>query len=215
MSIRREVAHIRKDYLEASLEREQLAANPIHQFEQWFQEAVEQQVQEPNAMTLATVQDGKPTLRVVLLKGFDEQGLVFYTNYQSRKGQSIAENPHVALNFFWPELERQIRIEGTAAQISAEASDLYYQSRGRGSRLGAWASPQSQAIPNRTYLEERLAEVSARFADQEVFPKPDHWGGYRVEPSYLEFWQGRASRLHDRFVYELVGDTWEIRRLAP
>lgn len=215
MSIRKEVAQIRTDYQSAPLTPEALATDPIQQFETWFSAAVAAEVPEPNAMSLATVLDGKPRVRIVLLKGFDERGFVFYTHYESAKGQQIAQNPQVALTFFWPELARQIRIQGVASQMSHAESDVYYQSRGRGSRLGAWASPQSQVIANRAVLETRLAEVSQRFEGQDSFPKPDFWGGYRVKADYVEFWQGRSSRLHDRFVYQWVDDQWQIQRLAP
>lgn len=215
MSIRKEVADIRVDYTQGELHESQLADNPIVQFEHWFQAAVAAQVPEVNAMMLATVADGQPSARVVLLKGFDERGFCFYTNYESRKGKELAANPKAALTFFWPELERQIRLEGTIEKVSPEESDTYYQSRGRGSRLGAWASPQSQLIEDRSLLEERVQEITQRFEGQEEFPRPDFWGGYRLKPHYLEFWQGRKSRLHDRIVYEWVDDTWQIKRIAP
>ncbi|MEL6592061.1 MAG: pyridoxamine 5'-phosphate oxidase [Bacteroidota bacterium] len=213
--MRKEVADIRVDYTQGELHESQIADNPIVQFERWFQAAVAAEVPEPNAMILATVADGQPSARVVLLKGFDERGFCFYTNYESRKGQELAANPKAALTFFWPELERQIRLEGTIEKVSPEESDTYYQSRGRASRLGAWASPQSQVIEDRSLLEERVQEVSQRFEGQETFPRPGFWGGFRLRAHYLEFWQGRKSRLHDRIVYESVDDAWQIKRIAP
>ncbi len=215
MSIRKKVADIRIDYSKDSLMEKDLAQGPIEQFERWFQAAVEAEVHEVNAMTLSTVKDGQPSARIVLLKGFDERGFSFYTNYNSQKAQEMAANPKAALTFFWASMERQIRIQGSIEKVSAEESDTYYQSRGRGSRLGAWASPQSETISDRDILEDRVKEVTERFAEQESFPRPDFWGGYRVVPNYIEFWQGRASRLHDRLVYELVDGDWQIKRLAP
>ncbi|MEO1450451.1 MAG: pyridoxamine 5'-phosphate oxidase [Bacteroidota bacterium] len=215
MSIRKSVADIRKDYLADSLEREALAEHPVAQFQRWFERAVKAEVNEPNAMALATRAGDRIAQRIVLLKGFDERGFVFYTNYESRKGQELAEHPQAALCFFWPELEQQIRIEGTVHKAEASLSDQYYQSRGRGSRIGAWASPQSQVIPDRDFLEQRVAARKAEFEGDEIFPRPDFWGGYRLQPDYIEFWQGRASRLHDRFAYSLVEGNWQIDRLAP
>ncbi|MEO1383062.1 MAG: pyridoxamine 5'-phosphate oxidase, partial [Bacteroidota bacterium] len=170
---------------------------------------------EPNAMSLATVHQGRPSVRIVLLKGFNDEGFVFYTNYESKKAQEMAQNYQVALTFFWPELERQIRIEGKVAKVSEAESNAYYQSRGRGSRIGAWASPQSQVIEDRNILEARVEEFTAKFEGQETFPKPEYWGGYRVEPDYIEFWQGRKSRLHDRITYTLTEGAWIIQRIAP
>lgn len=215
MSIRKKVADIRIDYGKDALLEENLAQNPIEQFEGWFQAAVEADVHEVNAMTLSTVHEGQPSARIVLLKGFDERGFAFYTNYKSRKGQEMAANPKAALTFFWSTMERQVRIEGRIEKVSAEESDTYYQSRGRGSRLGAWASPQSETITDRDLLEERVKEVTERFAKQESFPRPEYWGGYRLVPHYIEFWQGRQSRLHDRLVYELIEGDWMVKRLAP
>ncbi|MEL6627697.1 MAG: pyridoxamine 5'-phosphate oxidase [Bacteroidota bacterium] len=215
MSIRKEVADIRVDYLQGSLEEAEVAKHPIKQFEAWFEAAVSSQVHEPNAMSLATVHQGRPSVRIVLLKGFSDEGFVFYTNYESKKAQEMAQNDQVALTFFWPELERQIRIEGKVAKVSEAESDAYYQSRGRGSRIGAWASPQSQVIEDRNILEARVEEFTAKFEGQETFPKPEYWGGYRVEPDYIEFWQGRKSRLHDRITYTLTEGAWTIQRIAP
>ncbi|MEO0897666.1 MAG: pyridoxamine 5'-phosphate oxidase [Bacteroidota bacterium] len=216
MTLGKSVADIRKDYLMDSLEEKDVQKIPFQQFEQWFDAAVKSEVLEPNAMALATVKDGRPSLRIVLLKGFDEKGMVFYTNYESKKAQELAENPLAALTFFWPELERQVRIEGSIEKVGHEESDTYYQSRGRGSRIGAWASPQSQVIENRSILEQKVQDIQHKFEGKERFPKPDHWGGYRLKPDYFEFWQGRSSRLHDRIIYSLQTDgNWDIKRLAP
>ncbi|MEO1414284.1 MAG: pyridoxamine 5'-phosphate oxidase [Bacteroidota bacterium] len=213
--MRKEVADIRVDYLQGSLEETEVAQHPIKQFEAWFEAAVNRQVNEPNAMSLATVHQGRPSVRIVLLKGFNDAGFVFYTNYESKKAQEMAQNDQVALTFFWPELERQIRIEGKVAKVSEAESDAYYQSRGRGSRISAWASPQSQVIEDRSILEARVEEFISKFEGQETFPKPEYWGGYRVEPDYIEFWQGRKSRLHDRITYTLSEGEWTIQRIAP
>ncbi|MEM7372500.1 MAG: pyridoxamine 5'-phosphate oxidase [Bacteroidota bacterium] len=215
MSIRKEVSGLRQDYQNLGLKKSQLHADPIQQFEAWFEEAVQTVQHEPNAMSLATVSEGRPSVRIVLLKGFDERGFLFYSNYHSKKGQDIEGNPQVALTFWWPELARQLRIEGIASQLSTEESNHYFQQRGRGSRIGAWASPQSQIIRNREELEKNVEGVTKRFEGQEVFPCPPHWGGYLVQPEKMEFWQGRSSRLHDRLVYEKAGDSWRIVRLAP
>ena len=215
MSIRKKVAELRNNYQQPELDMSHLKENPIQQFEAWFEEALEAVQHEPNAMALATVSGGRPDSRIVLLKGFDERGFVFYTNYNSKKGQDIAANPRVALTFWWPELARQVRIEGIADKLSVEESNAYYQTRDRESRLGAWASPQSQPISNREELEQQVKAVSERFADQAIIPCPPHWGGYLVQPERIEFWQGRPSRLHDRLVYEKVEGSWEIQRLAP
>ncbi|GAB4415792.1 MAG: pyridoxamine 5'-phosphate oxidase [Bacteroidia bacterium] len=207
---------MRVDYQLDNLVEDQVAADPIRQFETWFGDAVAAGLREANAMTLATTHEGQPTARVVLLKGFDEAGFVFFTNYTSRKGREIAANDRVCLNFFWAELERQVRIEGHAQHVSAAASDAYYQSRDRGSRLGAWASAQSQPLHSREDLVERLREIEARYAGQEDIPRPPHWGGYLVVPDYVEFWQGRPSRLHDRLAYTRTEDgNWQLSRLSP
>lgn len=215
MSIRKQVADIRVDYSKGELDEAQVSPDPILQFEQWFQEAVNSEVMEPNAMSLGTLLEGRPSVRIVLLKGFDERGFVFYTNYESRKAREMTAEPHAALTFFWPELQRQIRIEGRIEKISAKESDDYYASRDRLSRIGAWASPQSSAIDDRSELETLVNEVNSRFEGQEEIPRPDHWGGYRVEPDYLEFWQGRSSRLHDRITYKKEAGSWSIERIAP
>jgi pyridoxamine 5'-phosphate oxidase len=215
MSIREKLPHIRDNYDLGELTEDQIYGSPIMQFEKWFEEALMAEIPEVNAMTLATVADNQPTLRVVLLKGLDEKGFIFFTNYESRKGQEMVENPMVCVNFFWKELHRQIRIEGKVEKISAEESNTYYQSRDRGSRIGAWASPQSQVIENREALESRVDEFTQKYEGQEEIPCPAHWGGYRIVPHYFEFWQGRPSRLHDRIVYEKVEGNWKFWRLAP
>jgi pyridoxamine 5'-phosphate oxidase len=210
------IADIRKDYKLKSLLENDVAANAIRQFDIWWQEALNSEIDEVNAMTLATASaDGVPAARIVLLKAYDEQGFVFFTNYESFKGMQLAENPRVCLVFFWKELERQVRITGLVEKTSAEESDAYFNSRPVGSRIGAWTSPQSQVIVNREWLEEREAKYSKEFAAQPL-ARPAHWGGYRVKPISIEFWQGRSNRLHDRILYTLQGDNkWIIERLAP
>jgi pyridoxamine 5'-phosphate oxidase len=216
MSIRHTVADLRREYRQHQLDEASLHPDAIQQFERWFQEAVQAQVAEPNAMSLATVREGRPSARIVLLKNFDEQGFVFFTNYQSRKSRELDPGAWAALTFWWPELERQVRIEGRTQQVSAGESDTYFQSRDLGSRIGAWASPQSEPIGSRAELEQRVQEAAARFADQEYIPRPPHWGGYRVSPEWIEFWQGRPSRLHDRIAYTRQPDgAWLAGRLAP
>ena len=208
------LADLRTDYKLASLDENDVATSPFSQFGKWFGEATRAELPEPNAMTLATCDtSGRPSARVVLIKEYDDRGMVFFTNYQSHKGQDLAANNRAALLFFWPELERQIRIEGRVETVSAADSDAYYKSRPVLSRIGAWASPQSEVLPSRTALEARFAAFSA--AHGENPPRPAHWGGYRVVPSFFEFWQGRRSRLHDRICYRLSGGTWKLERLAP
>jgi pyridoxamine 5'-phosphate oxidase len=209
------IADLRKDYTLQSLNETDVDADPLQQFQVWFEQAVQAQLPEPNAMTLATASpDGIPAARIVLLKALDQQGFTFFTNYNSDKGQQLLENPHAALVFLWTELERQVRIVGRVEKTSVKESDGYFYSRPHGSRLGAWASDQSQVIPNREVLEQRLAELKVQYADQEV-PRPPHWGGFRVIPHEIEFWQGRSSRLHDRLRYRLINGAWTIDRLSP
>jgi pyridoxamine 5'-phosphate oxidase len=210
------IADIRKDYKLRSLSENDAAANAIGQFNKWWQEAVNSEIDEVNAMTLATASaDGIPAARIVLLKGYDERGFVFFTNYESFKGMQLAENPRACLVFFWKELERQVRITGLVEKVSEEESDIYFNSRPEGSRIGAWASPQSQVIESREWLEKREKTYAKDFSGKPL-QRPAHWGGYRVKPVTIEFWQGRPSRLHDRLQYTLQGEnTWKIERLAP
>lgn len=210
------ISSLRKDYRNATLNETDVQANPFEQFRIWFHQAMEAKLPEPNAMTLATAnKKGIPSARMVLLKGFDENGFVFYTNYFSHKGQDLDENPHAALVFYWHELERQIRIEGSVKKVSKKESESYYHSRPKESRIGAWASPQSEKIDDRQIIEDMYAELSQSLADTEP-PYPDFWGGYRIKPKRIEFWQGRTSRLHDRILYEKTKKgNWKISRLAP
>ena len=210
------IADLRKDYSKASLDIADVLPDPMKQFEKWFNEAMNAQVMEPNAMNLATVSEsGKPTSRIVLLKGIEDQQFVFYTNYQSVKGRELEKNPACALTFFWPELERQIRVEGTAERVDTSQSEAYFQSRPRGSQIGAWASPQSAIIDSRDILQERVTQLEKKFAGQSALPKPNQWGGYKILPLMVEFWQGRPSRLHDRIQYIKVDGKWKTYRLAP
>ncbi|HVT74330.1 MAG TPA: pyridoxamine 5'-phosphate oxidase [Lacunisphaera sp.] len=207
---------MRRNYARRSLDAADLRPDPFAQFDLWMREAIETEVLEPNAMALATVgADGQPSVRTVLLKGFDERGLVFYTNYESRKAREIAGNPAVALMFTWLPLERQVTVTGRAAKVSTAESLKYFLSRPRDSRIGAWASRQSEVITTRSLLEAKFAEMKRKFLAGEV-PLPDFWGGFRVEPATFEFWQGRPSRLHDRFRYARQADgAWRIERLMP
>lgn len=208
------IADLRKSYEKAELSEQASHAQPLQQFEQWFNEALKSEVPEPNAMTVATVSsDMRPSTRVVLIKDFDERGIVWYTNYSSRKGQELAGNPFAALQFHWVELERVVRIEGRVEKVSDEESDAYFKSRPLDSRIGAWASPQSQVIDSRTVLVANAAKYGAQFLLQP--PRPPHWGGYRLVPDRWEFWQGRKSRLHDRLRYRLEAGQWVRERLAP
>ena len=210
------IGSIRKDYMMLTLDESSVEQLPSKQFEKWWAEVVASQIDEMNAMVLSTVNEKcEPSSRVVLLKGFDSNGLVFFTNYNSAKGCDISRNQHVSLLFFWKELERQVRIQGKAVKIDAEQSDNYFHSRPEGSKLGAWASPQSEEIANRDVLNGKLDEVKAKFEGTEV-SRPPHWGGYVVMPVCIEFWQGRQDRLHDRIAYFLQDDgSWQIKRLAP
>jgi len=210
------IADIRKDYKLQSLLEKDVAPNAIAQFNSWWQEAIHSEIDEVNAMTLATASaDGIPAARIVLLKGFDERGFVFFTNYESFKGMQLAENPRACLVFFWKELERQVRITGLVEKVNDAESDAYFNSRPEGSRIGAWASPQSQVIESREWLQEREKTYAKDFSGKPL-KRPAHWGGYRVKPVTIEFWQGRPSRLHDRLQYTLEGSNeWKIERLAP
>lgn len=210
-----DLAQMRKSYEQAVLDEACVRPLPIDQFHHWFDEAVKAKALEPNAMTLATVgEDGRPSTRVLLIKGADTQGLVWFTNYLSRKGQELAAHPVAAMQFFWPELERVVRIEGRVEQVSAAESDEYYRSRPLGSRIGAWASPQSSVLASRESLEQAWAQQQGQLGEDP--PRPEHWGGYRLVPDRWEFWQGRPSRLHDRIEYRLNSDGgWLIQRLAP
>jgi pyridoxamine 5'-phosphate oxidase len=208
------IADLRKSYERAELDEAASHADPLQQFNQWFQQALHAQIPEPNAMTLATVgAEGRPSTRVVLVKGFDARGIVWYTNYQSRKARELAAHPYAALQFHWVELERVVRIEGRVEQTSEAESDAYFASRPLESRIGAWASPQSEVIASRAVLVSNAAKASARYLLNP--PRPPHWGGYRLVPDSWEFWQGRKSRLHDRLRYRLDANGWVRERLAP
>ena len=209
------ISDLRKEYTLNGLDAADVSPDPLAQFRRWFDAALGANVPEPNAMHLSTVSaDGRPDGRIVLLKDVSDDGFVFYTNYTSRKGRELIDNPFAALTFFYAELERQIRVEGRVEQVSTSESDAYFNSRPRGSQIGAWVSQQSSVIENRDVLEEYQAKVEARFADQPV-PRPPHWGGFRVVPDTVEFWQGRPSRLHDRIRYRKDGHDWVIERLSP
>jgi pyridoxamine 5'-phosphate oxidase len=214
------LANLRKDYARAAFDLPDALPSPREQFERWFQEAIHAEVLEPNAMTLCTVDpDGRPSGRIVLIKGIDDAGITFFTNYQSRKGRALAAHPQACVVFFWPELERQVRIDGPVEKVSDDESEDYFRSRPLASRLGAWASPQSDVIPNREWLELRQKSLEEAFPAESSLdpPKPAHWGGYRLRPDTFEFWQGRPSRLHDRLFYrrESSRGPWIIERLAP
>jgi pyridoxamine 5'-phosphate oxidase len=211
-----ELQNLRQDYSTATLSENSINVNPIKQFDIWFKEALAAEIHEPNAMTLATATtDGRPSARIVLLKDFDMNGFAFYTNYLSRKGKELTKNPNGALLFFWGELERQVRIEGTIEKLSKEDSEKYFHSRPKGSQLGALASPQSQEIPNREILESKISQLEAEYGDKDI-PKPSFWGGYILKPRLIEFWQGRSNRLHDRILFKKIDKkNWKKVRLAP
>jgi pyridoxamine 5'-phosphate oxidase len=208
------IAQLRKNYTFGQLSETEVPHHPLPLFQLWFDQAVKAQCPEPNSMTLATAdQAGNPSARIVLLKGADQSGFTFFTNYESQKGRELAIRPQAALLFHWHELERQVRIKGLVERVSPAESDEYFHSRPAASRIGAWASPQSSAIPNREFLEDAEKRFKAEFGDSP--PRPEHWGGYCLEPTEIEFWQGRPSRLHDRIHYKLEGSSWKIERLAP
>lgn len=210
------IGDLRKNYTFGGLSETEVDPNPFVQFQQWFDQALQAQITEPNAMTLATATaNGQPRARMVLLKKFDRSGFVFYTNYNGHKGQELVDNPQAALVFWWAELERQVRIEGRVEKVREQESDEYFHSRPKNSRLGAWASNQSQVVENREVLAAQLQQLEAKYENQEI-PRPPHWGGFRVIPTVIEFWQGRPSRLHDRLQYQRVnGEQWLIQRLSP
>ena len=209
------IAWMRENYSKDALLEENLVENPFIFFENWFNNAVDAGLKEPNAMVVSTVSDNKPHSRVVLLKGVEQNGFVFYTNYGSHKGQQLAENPNACITFFWDLLERQVRIEGTIKKVSVETSDAYFSTRPRGSQIGAWVSEQSAVISDRNYLENKLSEFETKFEQTEVIPRPEHWGGYVLEPVSIEFWQGRQNRLHDRILYSKTENNWSFKRLSP
>jgi pyridoxamine 5'-phosphate oxidase len=209
------VVRLRKEYTRSGLKESDADPDPIEQFRRWFDEAIAADLHEPNAMTLATATpDGRPSARIVLLKGFDGRGFVFYTNYEGRKGGELAANPRAAIVFYWAEFQRQVRIEGRVSRVADRESDAYFAGRPRGSQLGAWASEQSRTVRDRGVLEERLRELEVGYEGREV-PRPPFWGGYRVEPETIEFWQGRENRLHDRLVYRYSDGLWRRERLQP
>ena len=212
----KEIAALRKEYSSRSLLENDIADDPVKQFQTWWMQAVESEIDEPNAMTLATASsEGIPSARIVLLKSFDASGFIFFTNYKSAKGRELEENPKACLLFFWKELERQVKITGLIQKISEKESDEYFFSRPEGSRIGAWTSPQSEVIENRDWLDDRYRHLVAEMKGQQI-PRPPHWGGYIVKPVIMEFWQGRPSRLHDRIQYVIENNgTWKMERLAP
>ena len=217
MALTQNLADIRKNYAMQALTEKAVSPNPVDQFKVWLEEAIQAEASEPTARVLATVgAGGKPSARVVLLKDVSDSGFMFFTNYDGRKGRELAQHPFAALTFFWPALERQVRVEGSVVKVAPEISDNYFHSRPRGSQIGAWASPQSSDIENRQVLEEEDRRLTEKFSGTAVIPRPDHWGGFLLQPERLEFWQGRPNRLHDRLIYEHQQDrSWKIKRLAP
>lgn len=217
MSISLELSQLRQEYTRHELDEKMVHSSPTHQFSIWFNEALDSQILEPNAFTLSTVDlDGYPTARVLLLKELSETGFVFYTNYESAKGKEIEKNPYGAMTFLWLELQRQVRIKGSVSKVKRETSGEYFKSRPFESQLGAWVSPQSKIIPNRAFLDEKIQKYQQKYSSSENIPLPDHWGGYVLNPTEMEFWQGRMGRLHDRIRYRLNGpQDWIIERLAP
>ncbi len=210
------IADLRREYTRQGLLKQDVDPDPFRQFHRWFEQALAAELPEPNAMTIASATpDGRPSARMVLLKNLDDQGFVFYTNYESHKGQELLANPWASLVFWWAELERQVRVEGRVEQVSAAESDAYFHSRPRSSQLGAWASNQSRIVGDRTDLEQRLAELETQYGEDQLIPRPPHWGGFRVVPEVIEFWQGRPNRLHDRIVYRHKAGDWTLARLAP
>jgi len=210
------ISEIRKEYTKSTLDISTVHSDPVEQFKKWFDEAITSGIQEPTAMNLATISEsGTPSSRIVLLKGIEGGAFLFYSNYQSQKGKELEKNPACALTFFWPELERQVRITGVAEQINRDASEKYFQSRPRASQIGAWASPQSAVIANREILDLRVTDIEKKFEGKKVLPRPNQWGGFGVIPASIEFWQGRANRLHDRILFTLLSGGWKIVRLAP
>jgi pyridoxamine 5'-phosphate oxidase len=210
-----DAANLRREYTRSGLDEAGMQPDPMVQFEAWFENVVDAGLHEPNAMILATASDdGRPSARTVLLKGYDGRGFVFYTNYEGRKARDLEANPACALLFYWGELERQVRVEGRASRLPSRESDAYFASRPRGSRLGAWASEQSRPVRDRSVLEERIKALEAEYQDREI-PRPPFWGGYRVEPEAIEFWQGRENRLHDRIAYRREEGVWRLERLQP
>jgi pyridoxamine 5'-phosphate oxidase len=210
------IADLRQEYKQHSLSESDVDHDGIIQFEHWFHEALESGIHEPNAFVLATSgRDNIPSARTLLLKGVDQVGFVFYTNYNSHKSSDLLENPKACMNFLWLELERQVRITGTVVKVSRDETEVYFQSRPRESQLGAWVSNQSATIPSREYLEQKLLEITRQFSNHEIIPVPDYWGGFRLIPEQIEFWQGRPNRLHDRILYTRNGNEWQISRLSP
>ena len=210
-----EIAKLRRSYLLGELHEDAVSPDPIIQLQSWLQQAVDAGVPEPHAMSVASVDSaGQPSSRIVLLRGLDQRGLVFYTSYLSRKGRHIEGNPHVAALFYWPELERQVRVEGRVRQVSMQESDAYFASRPRGHQVAAWASEQSEPLESRALLAQRVEDYAGRFEDATV-PRPHSWGGYTIRPSRIEFWQGRLNRLHDRLEFSREGTTWTVQRLSP